>query len=40
VPPFIQRGVNLEGSTYQSERLLSSLAAILLDGFFEQPARS
>jgi hypothetical protein len=30
----------LRGSTYQSVRLASSLAAALLDGFFEHPAES
>jgi len=29
---------SLRGSTYQSVRLASSLAAVLLDGLFEHPA--
>ena len=29
---------SLRGSTYRSVRLASSLAAALLDGFFEHPA--
>jgi hypothetical protein len=30
---------SLRGSTYRSVRLVSSLAAALLDGLFEHPAR-
>jgi hypothetical protein len=38
MPRFIQRGVNLRDSTYRSVRLVSSLAAALLDSLSEQPA--
>ena len=31
---------SLRGSTYRSVRLASSLAAALLDGLFEHPART